>query len=794
MRTVSTATATWWPCRRPESQADTTIERDLAAAGKPTRRGFPASIGSSFLHRKLLVLLCVFATLFTGNAIGQTVSGTVISNQATVSYVNPSGNPDTALSNQVDIVTTLPVNTAAVMTFNSINGSGGGVPLGPTACMQGGGVYTPLPDPVLLGGGSIDPNLPYPLTPANGYLVGEPIFITLDDQDQNTDPATRETIEITVNSSPQGDTETLRLTETDISSGLFAGYIQTGSGPPVSGDCVLQVSNDSNINGNYQDPDDGSDTAQSAAAISPTNRVFDGNSGNTVDGVVINLVFASSGLPATVYGDDGTSVFPASITSGGSVTDSGGQVYNFPTGGYRFPVVPAGDYRIEIDVPQGYLGFSDSSFSSLQNLPGGPFVLSSGSVGNAFSVTSSQLLQLDIPLRPEPYLLYLQKSTASTVASPGDFVQYVLELENTSAVTQPDVVINDRLPVGFRLVPGSASLDGADTTDPSVSSDGRTLSFAVGDLNSGDSVSIRYVTEITVGANGDEAVNTAIASSSNGLQSNQALAMLQLIEELFTDKSILVGRAIVDSCDSTVANDLKGVPGLRIYMSDGRYVTTDEGGRFHFEGLKPGTHVVQLDVDSVPDYLEIIDCETNSRFAGRSYSRFVDLRAGALWRADFHLREKPLPTGQVGLDLDGERAGPDTILYTVNLNGQSVATTNMVLNVSLPKGLTYVPGTTVIDGEDADGPTMPTSVVTYRLGDKPAEWSQQIRLRAQLTDEADTELVAKAVATFKLPSGDSGRTPIADNTFAYSPEQSEQITVSYNPRFASMKAKITSAD
>ena len=719
--------------------------------------------------------------------LGQSAAGTRIVNQASTSYTDPTGNPVTVQSNPVEIVT-VATRTLATLTFNRITASGSCMPVGPTACAQNAGPFVTLPDPVLLGGASIDPSQPQNLEPSDLYHAGEPLFVTLSDLDQNLDPGVRETIDVTIESVPPGDTETLRLTETGIDSGLFAGYIQTAEGSATPGDCLLQVVDDSNVSGFYQDPNDAVDSDDAQAIVDPTNIVFDAGTGNPVDGATIRLVDAVTGAPAIVYGADGTSSFPASITSGGSVSDASGQVYDFPPGGYRFPVVPEGEYRIEIDPPTGYLGLSQLSIGVLQGLPGAPYALDTGSFGATFAVDNTLAINLDLPLDPEESVLYLQKTTGVTVAGPGDFVPYTLRIENTGVLVQTRVTIADVLPVGFRLVPGSTYINDTAAAEPVVAADGRSLSFDLGDLDPGASISIRYVTEVTVGASGKTATNIATANSPSGVQSNEASAVLQLVEELFTSKSTIAGRVILDSCDAEVSNDLEGVGGLRVYMEDGRYAITDEGGRFHFEGLEPGTHVVQLDTDTLPSHLEVNDCQENSRFAGRDYSQFVNLRAGGLWRADFHLRTRPLPTGTVTLELDGEPANANTVRYELNVGGGGVPVDDVIVNVVLPEGLAYVARSSIIGTARDREPEQRDNILSYRLGDKPQEWSEKILLDARLTSDANDELSTNAVATFRTPDGNTGRTPLANKRFDYRQAQNEARAISFSPRFATLSA------
>ena len=793
MKSDSTATATWWPCRQHESKPATTLERDSAAAGNTARRGLPASGDPGISQRLRVVLLCALAFLSSPNALGQTAPGTIITNQARAAYLDPRGDLLTIQSNQVD-VSTVAIRTLATLTFTRVTASGSGVPVGPTSCAAGGGAFQTLPDPVLLGAVTIDPNQPHTLAPTGMYNAGEALFVTLSDLDQNQDPGVRETVDVTISSAAPGDSETLRLTETAADSGLFAGYLQTVTGPAIPGDCLLQVATDSDVTAFYQDPEDLTDSSSAAAVVDPLSIVFDSGSGNAIDGAIVTIVDAVSGAPAVVYGSDGLSSLPSTVTSGGSASDSSGQVYEFPAGGFRFPVLPAGDYRIEIQPPAGYIGLSTLDMGVLQGLPGAPFVLDGGSFGETFTVDDSRTFRRDLPLDPEASLLYLQKTAGVSAASPGDFVPYTLRIENLSAVVQTQVTVTDWLPAGFRLMPGSTYVNDTPAPEPSIGPDGRLLRFTIGDLGPGQSSTVRYVTEVTVGATGETAINTASASSTTGVQSNAANATLRLVEDLFTDKATIVGRAILGSCDDDVSNDLEGVGGLGIYMEDGRYAISDEGGRFHFEGLEPGTHVVQLDRDTIPLHLELADCKTDSRFAGRNFSQFVDLRGGSVWRADFHLRERPLPTGNVTLELDGEPVGTDVIRYKLKLSGSDVPLKDVVTSVVLPEGLTYVPQSSLVGGSRKNERELRGNTISFRLGDKPESWKEQIQLDARLSGDADGELVAKAVATFRTMSGETGHTPPATKQFDYRPELSKTRAISFAPHFATLSARLTERD
>jgi uncharacterized repeat protein (TIGR01451 family) len=489
----------------------------------------------------------------------------------------------------------------------------------------------------------IDLSNPVPLKAAAVYHQNEPVFVHVVDGDQDSDPTVAETVWVLVSVAEIGESELLLLTETGPNTGSFLGYIQsTGSGTATTFDGTLHVTADAPLTGEYIDSDDASDRATASVMVDPYGIVFDSSTGTPLDAVGLTLVDAATGQPATVYGDDGTSLFPSTIASGGTVTDSSGRTYTFDSGKFRFPFVAPGDYRIDIAAPAGYGAPSEVPTADLQALPGGPFaILDPGSRGETFTINPGPSVNLDIPVDPLAGRLWLRKNASTDTVAIGDFLQYTLVLENTDMDDAAGVVISDRLPPGFHYQRGSARQDGSRINDPGISADGRTLSFIPGSLAGGGSLQVRYVVEVAAGARLGKAVNTAVAADDTGNGSNAASASVRVKEDLLHSKNIIVGRVIADNCDDLATGETDGVQGVRVYMEDGSFVVTDAQGMYHFEGVAKGVHVVQLDVDSLPDTVEIFPCGLNTRHAGTPWSQFVDLQGGTLWRADFHVTRKP---------------------------------------------------------------------------------------------------------------------------------------------------------
>ncbi|MGI9236426.1 MAG: OmpA family protein [Woeseiaceae bacterium] len=691
------------------------------------------------------------------------------------------------------------MRSPASVSFTRIVGGGAGEnqeTAGPAACLQGGAFVT-LADPTLVGGTTIDPGLVQDISATSSYNIGESAFIRLVDTDQNLDYQVINTAVVTISSVSSGDSETIQLTETGPNTGVFTGYVPIGSGVAVAGDCILQGSPKTGITVDYIDPADPGDTAVASAELDPVQRVFESRTGTVVSGSAIEIVDAVTGLPATVYGNDGVSQFPSSIVSGGTVTDSSGTSYVFGPGEYRFPVVPDGDYQLVVTPPATYVAPSSASISDLQNLPGAPFQLSAASFGNAFTKSGGLSVTIDIPLDPLSSALFLQKRTLTAVASLGDFVRYELLLENASSTgVANDIRIVDRLPPGLRFVPGSVRIDGAEAPDPVISPDHSTLEFSIATLQVAGRTQIFYVVEVVGGEHNQELVNTATAFAAGGLISNESTAVIRLTEDLFRTTATLVGRVLEADCGQETFGEEQGVANIRVYLEDGRYAVTDEGGRYHLEGLTPGTHVAQLDTFTVPAYFDVIGCADTPGYAGRADSQFVKLARGSLKRADFYLRRKPRPEGRV--DIEMRNAGTDSterVAYNLKLNGVgNVEIENIDLMIMLPDGVTYQPDSLRVDGVDLGEPHLVGRSVSMALDGKFGNWTSDVSFLATIDENVDGELVTKALANFDTPMEAKQKTPVVETKMIREPATEEKAGYVLDLKFDVLSDELSTQD
>jgi len=256
------------------------------------------------------------------------------------------------------------------------------------------------------------------------------------------------------------------------------------------------------------------------------------------------------------------------------------------------------------------------------------------------------------------------------------------------------------------------------------------------------------VVVVAPGTRADTLINRALASANgNSLFSNEASASVEVQQDFLRDRNVLMGRVLADGCAAPDSEAVNGVAGVRIYLENGAWVVSDEQGMFHFEGVRPGSHVVQMDLETLAPQYEPVICDEESRFAGRAWSRFVDLQGGTLWRTDFHVRSRQLPTAEVGLTFSsGVRE--HIASYHLALQGGAAPLSNMRLMINLPPDARYLPGSSVLDNQTIADPEVRGTVLVYSLGEVPGDWRRELNFIAEVdTGGRATELPATASPT-----------------------------------------------
>jgi uncharacterized repeat protein (TIGR01451 family) len=556
-------------------------------------------------------------------------------------------------SNHVQLSVERPVQTPITLATYQLTNTSGGQPLAVPQTMCVGSTGTV---PVVLTGAFSGLGLnPATVTPSHKIRAGEPLIVSVTSAQDNRDPLNIDTKTVTL-MTPSGDREVLTLSESGPNTGVFVGIINTAAIPPtpVSGDCRLSLYPGEQLTLSGLDTASGSLIASSPleVLIDPYGIVFDSGDGTPVPGTRVTLIDVATGQPAAVFGDDGVSRFPSSVVTGSTVQDSSGATYAFPPGDYRFPFARPGQYRLLVEPPAPFTAPSKAAPGDLTGLrrpDGQPYTITSGSYSDVFTLNSPSPVRIDIPVDQPGGALILTKTASQPVAVPGDAVQYRIEVRNGSnARGTGAITVTDFLPNSMRLVAKTVRYNG-ELKDYLVTSDGRELTISIPPLAAGKSGLITYVLEVRPDAQPGRSTNRAQASDNRGAQSAVADAFVRIARDGITDRLTIIGR-ITDGGCTVDPNTANGIAGVRVMLEDGSYTVTDEDGRYHFEGVLPGTHVVQIDPSTLPSGQVPANCTDNARAGGSAISRFVEGRGGALVRVDFRSM-----TGENKDRIEGER-------------------------------------------------------------------------------------------------------------------------------------------
>ncbi len=471
--------------------------------------------------------------------------------------------------------------------------------------------------------------------------VGQTLVIRIDAAVANRNQSVSDELVLTI-TTPSGDLETITAIEDGIDTGAFFATIDTTGTPPaiVPSNCELSIQSGDSIsiqartNANIQPFLMG----EVIGLADPFGIVFDSLDGRPVDGAKVTVIDQRTGQPATVFAFDGVTPYPSTIFSGGSAVDEAGRVYDFEPGEYRFPLLPFGQYRLEVTPPLPYVAPSEASLADIAALrapDGGSFTIIDASYGDVFAIDSIIPIRADIPLDAPGGSVSISKSASRELAEPGDAVVYTVTLRNTdSERATTALTLTDSATAALRLRTDTVRIDGAvpgDSLQPD--GDGHGFALTIGELGIGESRRVTYAMTVREDAAIGDAPNNAIITDADGNRA-QTQANVRILRNGLTARMTIIGRVLAGGC--APFEEPRGIPGVRVMLEDGSFAITDFDGRYHFEGVVPGNHVVQAARTTLPDGGEFVDCVDSTRSAGSAISRFVSGQGGSLARADFH--------------------------------------------------------------------------------------------------------------------------------------------------------------
>ncbi|MEO0907488.1 MAG: hypothetical protein AAFY07_08155, partial [Pseudomonadota bacterium] len=457
----------------------------------------------------------------------------------------------------------------------------------------------------------------------------------------NTDPNAVDQLSVVITTST-GDRETQTIFETGVNTGMFVGQMATIRMPPPMqvDDCRLSVVDGSSITitADIDGPIPANVTTQVEVLVDPYGMVFDSETGEPINGARVTLIDDATGQPATVFAEDGVTPWPSSVIAGAPVTDGAGNVINVRDGEFWFPRIAFGRYRFVVEPPDPYSApsvVSPAQLATLTHPDGRPFEINDGSYGTPFNINDPAAQQIDIPLDRAGPGVGIAKSVSRAQVVPGDVVFYSITVTNSdSARAKRDIVITDSPSRWLRLRPDTIRINGEEMPEAvTIAPDGSTLQITLDALAPNASARVTYAMSVRPDAPPGRALNDAMVADRLGRTARTQIPV-DIQRDAIADRMTILGRITAGPCD--LDGPRQGIPGVRVMLEDGSYAITDADGRYHFEGVVPGTHVVAVSRMTLPEGARLVDCHRSTRNAGSTSSRFVMGQGGALAVADFH--------------------------------------------------------------------------------------------------------------------------------------------------------------
>ena len=256
---------------------------------------------------------------------------------------------------------------------------------------------------------------------------------------------------------------------------------------------------------------------------------------------------------------------------------------------------------------------------------------------NSLKIVPSNEVNLTVEKSEDIFnYIWIEITADKSVVGVDDIIKYQIIIHNDSNILVENLMLINYLPIGLKYQNGSCKLNNHKTDN--LYQKGNNLALNIGDIEPKSTFNLSIMGSVTTANIGGKISNSVSVSSDNidGI-SNIAEVTVYIKEELMRSEGIIIGQVY----DKAYKNRKKGhgISNIKLYMEDGSYVVTDNHGMYHFEGLKTGRHIVQVDKNILPSGYKISECSSNNHFLGRSFSQFIDIKGGDLKRADFCLEK-----------------------------------------------------------------------------------------------------------------------------------------------------------
>ncbi len=200
----------------------------------------------------------------------------------------------------------------------------------------------------------------------------------------------------------------------------------------------------------------------------------------------------------------------------------------------------------------------------------------------------------------------LTLAASKTQVGIGDMVGIFAHFTNASGNTLTNTELRFKVPYGFSYVKDSVKLNGRQAAFREGS-----LIIPAGTLLPGDTFDASFVLATTGGVQIGKEYEVNLEVFSAALLSEKASVRLFVKGDPVFEEGTIIGKVFNDLNQNTVQDKgEEGVPWVRLYTEEGIGIVTDEYGRYHIPGVKPGRHIIKIDGHTLPQGTKFITEES----------------------------------------------------------------------------------------------------------------------------------------------------------------------------------------
>lgn len=378
---------------------------------------------------------------------------------------------------------------------------------------------------------------------------------------------------------------------------IFNGYLYTATGVnPATGTGQSRIYRTSGTSWSLvRDFDDVDSNITSIDSLYATSTHLYAGMRNNTDGCEVwrvGLVTSDPHITGRVYDS----------VSGENVTDVYTSLYRYRDGALM-GTTTSNPYSFNVDVANYFLRVEKAGFTFPSKNVGAKV---SGDHGEVFQGKDTEHV-IDIPIDPG-YPLTITKTANKKEVMIGDIITFNIAVENNNSIaTLNEIVIEDEITAGFKYVSGSTYFDSDKKSDPTIAS--RAASFNIGKIPRYTTINVSYQVRVGTGVVPGTYKTDAVAKDSyRGWQmSEESGVKIDVIKDPLFELGTIIGKVFVDTNGNGVQDGETeaGVPNVRLVTEYGVVVYTDKFGRYHIPAVPPGTHVVKIDTNGLPQGVEL---------------------------------------------------------------------------------------------------------------------------------------------------------------------------------------------